>query len=90
MYVFFLKFACPNITGNSNYGLMFSYATNDLESYSEGAITVNRIDFGGNLYNGAQTTRFNLYFDASHSNSIYGNSNTVQPPSLAFNYIVKY
>lgn len=31
-----------------------------------------------------------LDFDASRSNPIYGKSPTVQPPSLAFNYIVKY
>lgn len=32
----------------------------------------------------------NAKFDASDSNSIYGKSTNVQPPSLAFNYIVKY
>ena len=29
-------------------------------------------------------------FNASSSNSIYGNSNTVQPPAVAMNYIIKY
>ena len=29
-------------------------------------------------------------FDASLSNSIYGNSNTVQPPAVVMNYIIKY
>ena len=30
------------------------------------------------------------YFDASKSNSTYGNSNTVQPYSLTINYVIKY
>ena len=29
-------------------------------------------------------------FDASLSNPIYGNSNTVQPPAVVMNYIIKY
>ena len=31
-----------------------------------------------------------LGFDASYSNAIYGNSNTVQPPSVTMRYIIKY
>ena len=31
-----------------------------------------------------------IVFNASKSNSIYGNSNTVQPPSVVMNYIIKY
>ena len=31
-----------------------------------------------------------LSFDASQSNSIYGNSTTVQPPALTMKYIIKY
>lgn len=31
-----------------------------------------------------------LYFDASKSNSIYGNSTTVQPPALTMIYCIKY
>ena len=29
-------------------------------------------------------------FDASDCNSIYGNSDTVQPPAIVMNYIIKY
>jgi microcystin-dependent protein len=36
------------------------------------------------------TTYTGLGFDASRSNSIYGNSNTVQPPALTMRYIIKY
>jgi hypothetical protein len=31
-----------------------------------------------------------IKFDASASNSIYGNSTTVQPPALTMRYIIKY
>lgn len=31
-----------------------------------------------------------LKFNASNSNSIYGNSSTVQPPAVCMNYIIKY
>lgn len=30
----------------------------------------------------------NIFFDASHSNSIYSNSNTVQPPSVEYPYYI--
>ena len=36
------------------------------------------------------TSYGNISLDASRSNSIYGNSNTVQPPSVVMNYIIKY
>lgn len=35
-------------------------------------------------------TKRDLKFDASHSNSIYGKSSTVQPPALAMRYYIKY
>ena len=31
-----------------------------------------------------------LSFDASKSNDIYGNANTVQPPALSTQYLIKY
>ena len=34
--------------------------------------------------------REQLNMDASRSNSVYGNSNTVQPPALTMRYIIKY
>lgn len=39
---------------------------------------------------GAGGSYFNLKFNASNSNAIYGNSSTVQPPSLTMRYIIKY
>lgn len=42
-------------------------------------------DSGGNQERGITVT-----FDASRSNSIYGNSDTVQPPAVTMRYYIKY
>ena len=46
---------------------------------------------GGETYggNGAANTT-HLPFNASNSNSIYGKSDTVQPPAFTVNYFIKY
>lgn len=38
---------------------------------------------------GTSTARFSLSFDASASNPIYGNSDTVQPPALTMRYYIQ-
>ena len=40
--------------------------------------------------NGNVWTTFTLNFEASHYNSIYGNSNTVQPAAIKTYWIIKY
>lgn len=42
-----------------------------------------------NLANSQTASSGAVAFDASKSNSIYGNSDTVQPPSVCLNYIIK-
>lgn len=42
-----------------------------------------------NLANSQTATSGAIVFDASNSNSIYGNSDTVQPPSVCLTYIIK-
>ena len=42
----------------------------------------------GGLWNGVE--KGSVKFSASKSSSIYGNSNTVQPPAMCVNYIIKY
>lgn len=43
-----------------------------------------------NMGSGSQESTSNaVHFDASKSNSIYGNSDTVQPPAVCVNYIIK-
>lgn len=75
----------PNITGNMN-----SMMTDSGGSFS-----------GAFYYNGKPRTRGwqgndydeirHIGFDASRlPNSIYGKSNTVQPPALTVNYVIKY
>ena len=39
---------------------------------------------------GTDTDNMQKYFDASKSNSIYGNSTTVQPQALNVKFIIKY
>lgn len=70
----------PNITGRtrSTGGDYANGAFENLaEDYSWGSLS-------------ASTPKRVLSFDASRSNSIYGNSNTVQPPALTMRYIIKY
>ena len=48
----------------------------------------NNYSYGSN---GHSATSYGVVsFAASYSNSIYGNSNTVQPPALTMRYIIKY
>lgn len=68
----------PNITGN------FGKVT---DPFGNGAFGNNRTQ--GN-WGGGGGTFGNIYFDASRSNAIYGKSDTVQPPAVCVNYIIKY
>lgn len=65
----------PNITGNTN-GVMYKGAYNATGAFKLGS-TVTTSD----PYNGASNV-YNLNFDASLSNPIYGGSDTVQPNSV--------
>lgn len=70
----------PNITGTSEsimYGMGNNTGTGAI-SHENGGGTGYRLDTGGGAY-------FKEVFDASESNSIYGNSDTVQPPAFVVN-----
>ena len=74
----------PNITSSTHDNLIGWYSP-----VSYGAVKLN---IGSNYStasiagSGSSNTRtISLNFDASRSNSIYGNSNTVQPPALVVN-----
>ena len=75
----------PNITGISIWNQVNGNAS------QHGAIKVTENDISY-VANGSTSGRAlaNLEFNASWSNSIYSKSNTVQPSSLVFNYIIKY
>ena len=77
----------PNITGSSRARLMTantSSAPVSLGAFSFGAASTAGTS-GGNSYKIAE-----LIFNASNSNSIYGNSTTVQPPALTLLPCIKY
>ena len=71
----------PNITGSfvpCDTGGVFSPAREDVQcGLAE-----------GNLW--YESSKGKVEFNASRSNSIYGNSDTVQPPTVCMNYIIKY
>ena len=73
----------PNIIGSigdKKYGYL--YLTN------EGALYSTPIGAGAPAH--PNTSGHKLQFDASRYNSIYGNSDTVQPPALTTLYCIKY
>lgn len=72
----------PNITGNSGAYLRNQYATQPTGAFY----------FNGSTMLGTGATNADwqkLSFDASNSNSIYGKSDTVQPPAISVNYIIR-
>ena len=74
----------PNIEGST------TLIQHMLYSAGTGAIsTPDNTESGFNRGSGIGQ-RKNLTFDASRSNSIYGNSSTVQPNSFTVQYIIKY
>ena len=79
----------PNITGS------FSITGNEHSGAwgtGTGAFIANSSDtnhyFSSENSTGVSTGGYN--FNASKTNSIYGNSKTVQPPAVVMNYIIKY
>lgn len=63
----------PGITGSNGYSSTTASLTSG--AFYNGAQ-------GSGAVNGTNHTFFKTYFDASRSSSIYGNSTTVQPPSV--------
>ena len=77
----------PNIKGT----LPYYYGRNN--NVPSGAFNSSYFDSSYNVGPQSSGTIFTpLYpkFDASQSNSIYGNSTTVQPASLEMTYCIKY
>lgn len=78
----------PNITGDVSIADSISPLRVE---YPHGAFdAVDYVDYIGKVNTGNVNGYRVLVFDASRSNSIYGNSNTVQPPALTMRYIIKY
>ena len=77
----------PNIDGNFNTS---SAKTDSVAAFSNGAfyhqlnLATHAFESGYNVYANEY-----IYFDASRSSSIYGASETVQPPAYTVYYIIK-
>lgn len=69
----------PNITGN--FSVIIPY-----NAYANGAFVSPTVTVNGGSQNNNQG--YGVGFDASASNSIYGNSNTVQPQSIKVLYYI--
>ena len=76
----FIEAGLPNITGST---IMFMYPSNN----GVGALSSEWL--GRALIGGTSAANGYLYLDASKSNSIYGASDTVQPPAYTVYYIMK-
>lgn len=72
----------PNITGSANA------VYNNTVAQPTGAFMSDWIN--SRRFRGEDGVGFQFYFNAANSNSIYGNSDTVQPPALTMRYIIKY
>lgn len=78
----------PNITGTLYLGEGCPRITS---SSSSGALSAHIVSSDYTGFNLDSSKKIDtLYFNASNSNSIYGKSNTVQPPTLTMRYIIKY
>jgi len=77
----------PNITGE--WGWQNNTGVVAHENTLSGAFTRSGNLKNYALANAVQSNTDNLKFDASLSNAIYGNSDTVQPPALTMVYIIK-
>ena len=77
----------PNITGEVEY-FDAGYV---LENSNKGALKKSDNGGGGGYADtGRYDSRNHIVFDASDSNAIYGNSNTVQPPAIKGMFIIKF
>ena len=72
----------PNITGTFYHDPNVKFSLSGAFSYTSGS-TINLQNDDANKTSGY------VSFDASKSNAIYGNSDTVQPPALTMVYIIK-
>lgn len=69
----------PNITGNATY--ISSDGINQSDYPDSGAFSWENYNYTQVTQTISGTSKRDLHFDASRSNSIYGNSTTVQPPA---------
>ena len=85
----YIEAGIPNIIGSLRYfsdnAVWSGEASGAFEHYYN--ISSKQIP---NVSTSGTSNAYYFNFNASLSNSIYGNSNTVQPPAVCINYIIKY
>lgn len=85
----------PNITGELGYikgatdGCYWQGININTGVFKNSQQTVSTNPTATSVLSSGTSKPSMVVFDASKSNSIYGNSNTVQPPSICMNYIIK-
>lgn len=77
----YLEAGLPNLTGR--------FGGNDTVNPPQGPFAFNGTNGWGTVYPAQSGTSMGVDFDASTSNSIYGNSSTVQPESIVGMWLVK-
>lgn len=74
----------PNITGSfTSYDYVYGNAK---DSFTR---AISNKDSGSNIVDPTDAPYVMYNFDASKSNAIYGNSDTVQPPSVCLHFVIK-
>lgn len=89
----YLAAGLPNITGSVGYDNAGVYLNGRSITASNGALSISHITsaYGDTLTAGGSQTRYNkIGINASRSSSIYGNSTTVQPPSIKVRVKTRY
>jgi hypothetical protein len=76
----------PNITGTLY--MTDSYSSGHADG-TNGAFSLSKVSGSYMDDNGIAGTRTNAHFDASHSNSTYGHSDTVQPPAVRVSWCIQ-
>lgn len=83
----YLQAGLPNIKGEITSEQATHNGVQMIEPKFAGALTGK--EKGAASWNGNVNGSYNVYFDASRSNPIYGNSDTVQPKSIVGMWLVK-
>lgn len=74
----------PNVTGSfTAYDYIYGNVSGSFTR------TISNKDSGSNIINPTDAPFTDFNFNANQSNSIYGNSDTVQPPAVCLHYIIK-
>lgn len=82
----------PNITGSLGADGNFLSDANSNDITQVGALYISKTATTIGMQNSGSGSNYpqEFTFDASRSNSIYGNSTTVQPPALTMRFYIKY